>query len=69
MNSLGLIFDIIGVLILFTMDLKMIGLDADAIPMTKDPVKVKKEKIKACIGLGFILFGFTFQFLSNFICK
>ena len=45
MNSLGLIFDIIGVLILFTMDLKMIGLDADAIPMTKDPVKVKKEKI------------------------
>ena len=66
MNSLGLVLDIIGVIVLFTMDFKMIGLDAGDIQLTKDPVKVKREKVKAYIGLGSIVLGFIFQLISNF---
>jgi len=48
------------------MDFKMIGLDAGDIQLTKDPVKVKREKVKAYIGLGSIVLGFIFQLISNF---
>ena len=66
-SSIGLSFVIIGVIILFTIDLKMIGLDAGDIPLTKLPIKVIKEKYKAYSGLGLIVLGFLFQFISNFL--
>lgn len=67
LNSLGLGFDIIGIIILFTIDFKMIGFDADKIPLTISPQKKMREKIKAYCGLGSILLGFLFQILSNFL--
>jgi hypothetical protein len=66
-NSIGLSFDIIGVIILFTIDLKTIGLDAGDILLTKLPEKIIKEKYKAYSGFGLILLGFLFQFISNFL--
>jgi len=60
-------FDILGVIIIFTIDLKIIGLDADDIPLTKSPQKVSNEKLKAYTGLGSILLGFVLQIISNYL--
>jgi hypothetical protein len=67
-NSIGLIFDIIGILILFTMDFKIIGLGGHNL-YVGGPAEgeVKKEKRKAYLGLGFIVIGFVLQLISNFL--
>jgi hypothetical protein len=67
LNSLGLGFDIIGVIILFTIDFKSIGLDASDIYLTIAPQKKMRERIKAYCGLGFILLGFLLQIFSNIL--
>lgn len=67
LNSFGLGFDIIGVIILFTIDFKSIGLDASDIYLTISPQKKMRERIKAYCGLGSILLGFLFQILSNIL--
>jgi hypothetical protein len=66
-NSIGLGFDILGVVILFTIDLKMIGLDAGKIYLTESPKKIIREKIKAYSGFGLMLLGFLFQFIGSFL--
>ena len=66
-NSIGLGFDILGVVILFTIDFKMIELDAGDIPLTKSPEKLIKGRYKAYSGLGLIVLGFLLQLISNFL--
>jgi len=70
-NSIGLIFDIVGVLFLFkyglpsevskdgSIGLSLQGTDLDEIR------KWKKYNILSKIGLFFILIGFAFQLFSN----
>lgn len=67
-NSIGLVLDIIGILILFTMDFKMIGLGGHNLYIGgPSENEVRKEKAKAYLGLGFIIFGFALQLVSNFL--
>jgi hypothetical protein len=67
-NSIGLLFDIIGILILFTIDFKMIGLGGHNLYIGGPAdIEVKKEKRQAYWGVGFIIAGFIFQLISNFL--
>lgn len=72
-NSIGLVFDIIGVLLLFkyglpseisstgSIGISLEGTDYDEVK------KYKKYKRWSIIGLSFILIGFAFQLFSNYV--
>ena len=67
-NSIGLIFDILGIIALFTIDFKMIGLGGHNLYISGPPEdEVKKERRKAYWGLGLIVSGFILQLVSNFL--
>lgn len=70
-NSLGLIFDIIGVLILFKYGLPSNVSKNGEVGMTfltkdnEDEKKYKKYKFRSNIGLIIIIIGFILQIISN----
>jgi len=67
-SSVGLGLDILGVIILFTLDFKLIGIGGQNLYLGgPGEEQVKKEKIRAWIGLSCLLLGFIFQFISIWI--
>ena len=67
-SSVGLGLDILGVIILYTLDFKLIGIGGQNLYVGGPAEEqVKKEKIRAWFGLGCLLFGFIMQFVSIWI--
>ena len=67
-SSVGLGLDILGVIILFTLDFKLIGIGGHNLYLGGPAeAQVKKEKRRAWFGLGCLLFGFIMQFISIWI--
>ena len=67
-NSMGLIFDILGVIVLFTLDFKLIGIGGQTLYLGgPSEEQVNKEKRKAWFGLSCLLLGFALQFISIWI--
>jgi hypothetical protein len=72
-NSIGLAFDIIGVLLLFKYGLPSEISKTGSVGMTfqqTDHEQIRKWKIYnrwSWAGLGFIITGFALQLVSNFI--
>ncbi|MBC7557527.1 MAG: hypothetical protein H7195_11265 [Chryseobacterium sp.] len=72
-NSIGLVFDIIGVILLFKYGLPSEVSKTGAIGLIMEQTdesevaKWRKYNLFSKIGLSFILVGFLFQLVSNFI--
>jgi len=65
LNSIGLIFDIVGAILVFKYVPNFWSLDdRNVLRLVRDDDYEKKEKFSK-IGLVLIIIGFVFQFLSN----
>lgn len=68
-NSFGLILDIIGIIILFIPDYKVVDKNIFKItPISGDrPEVYKRKKMMSRIGIVTIVLGFILQLLSNWL--
>jgi len=74
LNSIGLICDIIGVLLLLffwvvpqTAFIGMLATFKEELPENYQK-KLKRMNILSSIGLALIIFGFVLQLISNYVC-
>ena len=72
-NSLGLVLDIVGVLVIWRFGLPTSSSRAGHVYLVTglvdevEKAKAAKYDLLSKTGLGFVLFGFVFQLASNFI--
>lgn len=65
-NSIGLLFDIVGIILLFIHDYKKIDKNLGDEPIAGLPKEIKDaEKRFSKKGLFFIIIGFLLQLMSN----
>jgi hypothetical protein len=65
-NSVGLLFDIVGIILLFTQDYKKINKNTADDPLGGWSKEIKDaEKSYSRKGLYFIVIGFLLQLISN----